>query len=391
MPEHGDPARYLLNVRVAADVLHGVVFAAGAAALLSSGATTLLRDWTTALVGSAPAAAGLMVAFLVAVLFLVWLPVSWWADFAVPRRVGLSRLTPARFASMQARGLALGVPLGALAASALYALIGAAPEWWWLGTAVAMAVLSVLFSWVGPVLLLPVFLRSRPMEPGALRRRLERFIARAGLSIGGIYVAEYSSRTSAVNAFVTGLGNTRRITVSDTMLQAFTPAEVESVVAHEVAHHLNRDTAKGIAAYSALGLVAMGLAEMGGRWLAPPLGLGWPGDPAALPLFALLVGAVFTAASPLLNAMSRVAEYRADADSIRLAQDAESYLSSTRKLIDENLSVEKPPRWMEVLFFDHPAYYRRLRLGEEWRAGRAAGVGRGTKKGATRRRSKGKA
>jgi STE24 endopeptidase len=298
---------------------------------------------------------------------LLTLPLSAWNE-VVQRRYGLSTRNWAGWASDLAKTFALSVVLTLVVLLVLFALIRAMPRWWWIPAATGSALLVVLFSFVYPVVVEPIFNKFTPMQQGELRTSLLALAERDGVAVDDVLVADASRRTSTLNAYVSGFGATRRIVVYDTLVDKVPPEQVEVVVAHELAHTKNRDVLYGTligALGTAAGACALGwlLAHAG---LLRRVGVTDVGDGRAL-AFALAVIAVVTFVSgPLQNLVSRRIEERADVHSLDLTHDPGTFAQMQRSLAVNALS-DLDPNWViYAMFASHDTAPQRIALARTW-------------------------
>ncbi|PBC77245.1 STE24 endopeptidase [Streptomyces sp. TLI_235] len=267
------------------------------------------------------------------------------------------------------RGLGLGLALLLPAALGLYALTDRWPDGWWIPGAVLAALLVTTLSFLHPLLMEPVFNRFDPMPDGPLRDALLGLADRDGLRVRDVLVADASRRTTALNAYVSGLGSTRRIVAYDTLLNTAAPREVELVVAHELGHVKHRDVLTGTllgAAGAAVAVVLVGLAA-GWQPLLDAAGADSAADPRSLPLLAALVALIGSASGPLQAAASRRIEARADRHALELTSDPEQFIAMQRRLAVANVSDVDPPRLLVLLFGTHPSATRRIAAARAWR------------------------
>jgi len=241
------------------------------------------------------------------------------------------------------------------------------PERWWLIAGGAFAVLIVGLTNLAPVLLLPLFYSVKPLDRDVLRTRLLKLAERAGARVLGAYEWGLAAKTKKANAALAGIGGTRRILVSDTMLREYSDEEIEVVLAHEIAHHVHGDIWKGIAFESILVLVGFFLASRMLDWLAHPLGLRGVDDVAGLPLLLLTAGAVSVVMVPLAHAMSRAFERRADRFALDLTRNPAAFISAMRRLGAQNLAEDHPSRVVQWLFYSHPPMRERIAAAEAFR------------------------
>jgi STE24 endopeptidase len=310
---------------------------------------------------------GLLIAFLSSLLAL---PLAIWRE-TVLRRYGLSTQTWRGWTVDVLKGYAVGAVLGSVALLGFYALARTTPDWWWIWAGLGAAALTVLLSFVFPVLVEPIFNKFTAMEPGPLRDQLLRLAARDGVPVKDVLVADASRRTRAVNAYVSGLGPTRRIVVYDTLLERAEPAEVASVVAHELGHTKDGDVVTGtlLGALGAAGAVI--LAYLIGLWGLPLrlAGIDAVTDPRSVALLVALATLAGLVAGPLQNALSRRVEARADAHALALTDDPVTFEAMEARLALVNLADPDPPRLEHLLFATHPATVERMAAARAYARG----------------------
>ena len=210
--------------------------------------------------------------------------------FLLEHRYGLSNETTRQWARDQLKGLALALVFGVAGASVVYWAIRTSPDWWWAIAAAIFTLLMVGLVQLAPVLLLPLFYTFRPLDRPALVERLMNLSTRARTRIAGVYEWVLSAHTKKANAALAGLGRTRRILLSDTLLADYSDDEIEVVLAHELSHHVHHDLWRGVALQTLLLFVGFFLAGRALAGLADPLDLRGLDDPAGLPLLLLVAG-----------------------------------------------------------------------------------------------------
>ncbi|MFC0003360.1 M48 family metallopeptidase [Micromonospora siamensis] len=292
---------------------------------------------------------------------LLTLPFAAWRQ-SVLSRYGLSTHGWGGWAGDLLKSYAVSAVIAAIALLGFYSVTRLAPRWWWAFGAAGAAGLVVLLSFVLPVLVEPVFNRFTPMESGPLRTELTSMAARDGVPVRDVLVADASRRTRAVNAYVSGLGPTRRVVVYDTLLREATPAEVTSVVAHELGHAKDRDVWTG----TLLGALGAATAVVGlyllGSWsaLLRLAGVDSVAEPRAFPLLLALVTVVGLVAGPVQALVSRRVEARADAHALALTGDPVTFEAMQRRLAGVNLADPDPPRWERLWSASHPSTVERM-------------------------------
>ncbi len=335
-------------------------------ALTFTGASALFRTQAVALADAVPSplSAAVSIAIYVTCLILVHeigaLPIAFYGGFWLERRYALSSERLGGWLRDQLKSLAVAVPLAAFAANILYFWIRRAPVAWWVPAGATFAVLIIAITRVAPVLLLPLFYRLKPLDRQTLRERLVALADRAGARVLGVYEWGLGDKTKKANAALAGIGSTRRILVSDTMLAEYSDEEIELVLAHEVGHHVHGDIWKGLALEGALLVCSFWL---GARLLAAaavPLGFGGPPDVAGLPLLLLVIGAVSTLSLPLTRGLSRANERRADRFALTLTNNPDAFVSAMRRMSAQNLAEEHPSALIRLLFYSHPPVRERI-------------------------------
>lgn len=299
------------------------------------------------------------------------LPVAAW-QHRIAVRHQLSRQSWRSWGGDILKAYAVLALVAAAALASFFAVARLLPRGWWLVAAAGAAGLVLLVSFIFPVLVEPLFARFRPMPPGDLRDSLMAMAARDGLSVRQVLVADASRRTRAVNAYVSGLGPTRRIVVFDTLL-AGSPEDVEAVVAHELAHARYRDVVIGTL-LGCLGAAAVvtGL-FLAGQWepLLRAAGVAAVTDPRAVALLVALVTMVGAVAGPVQALVSRRLEARADAHAVALTRDAGRFAGMHARLAATNLADPDPPRWEYLLSASHPSTVERMAAARAQARGRS--------------------
>jgi STE24 endopeptidase len=343
-----------------ASVAWSLVLLAG---LLWTGASAALRDFA----GGGFFAIVFYVGLLLLLNELGSLPLAFYGGFLLERRYGLSHEPLGRWLADQAKSFAIGLLLSSGAAAIIYALIRLSPDRWWLPAGLVFALLIVGLANLAPVLLLPLFYRIKPLDREALRARLLSLAERAGARVLGAYEWGLGEKTRKANAALTGIGGTRRILVSDTMLAEYSDEEIEVVLAHELAHHVHGDIWKGIAFESVLILAGFYLAARALAGLAPVFGLRGVADIAGLPLLVLCAGAVSFVMVPVAHAMSRAFERSADRFALTLTRNPDAFVSAMKRLAAQNLAEEHPSKIVQLLFYSHPPVRERIAAAQTFR------------------------
>jgi STE24 endopeptidase len=297
----------------------------------------------------------------------VGLPLGFYSGFLLERRYGLSNERLVSWIGDQVKALAIGLLLGGGGASLLYWCLRTFPDRWWLVAGVLFALFIVGFANLAPVLLLPLFYSVRPLERATLGARLLALAERAGAKVLGVYEWGLAAKTRKANAALAGIGATRRILVSDTMLREYSEDEIEVVLAHELAHHVHGDIWKGIAFESVLVVAGFFLASRVLDAFAAWAGLRDTADVAGLPMLLLAAGGVSLGMMPVAHAMSRAFERSADRFALDLTRNPSAFISAMKRLGAQNLAEEHPSRVVQWLFHSHPPMRERIAAAEAFR------------------------
>ena len=247
----------------------------------------------------------------------------------------------------------------------VYLLLRAHSDVWWIYASVAFVAFVVVMANLAPVLLLPLFFKFKPVESSDLQNRVNRLARQTGAHVCGIFEWALGEKTRKANAAVVGWGNTRRIIVSDTLLENFSGEEIEVIMAHELCHHMKNHIWYGMALQSAITFGAFYAAHR----LMPPLsqtfGLNGIADVANFPLLTLVMTGLSLLVLPLVNYFSRRLETEADLYALDVTGDALAFVSSMEKLAELNLANKTPNKIIEFIFHSHPSVENRIQLAAD--------------------------
>jgi len=289
------------------------------------------------------------------------MPINYYKNYVLPKRYGLLHQDATGWLKYSLKVPLITLVMGGAIVAMLYWFITSWQDIWWLLAAGLLILVSLVLSVLAPVLLLPLFYKTKPLEDEKLGRRLEKLAEKAKASISDICVVELSSKGTEANAALMGMGATRRIALSDTLLEDYTTEEIEVIVAHELGHHKNKDTMYAFLYQSIVLLASLWLTHIVTGVIAEPLGFGGLADIAALPLLAVVFIVFTSLLIPVSNTFIRRREKAADDFSLRITKNPEAFISMMSKITDQNLDEGKPNRWIERLLYDHPSYENRVR------------------------------
>jgi len=292
--------------------------------------------------------------------------------FSLERSFKLSNQKFGAWAWDEVKGFLVGLVLGSIVVELLYLTIRQWPQHWWLLAWALFMGLFVLLAQLAPVVLFPIFYKFEPLENEELRRRLVMLSEHAGTRVRGVYRWKLSEKSKKANAALTGLGNTRRIILADTLLDNYTPEEIEAVLAHELGHHVHRHIFKSILVQAGITLFGFWAANWTLHYAVDRHFFEELSDFANLPLLALVSVVLSFLLMPALNAYSRFNERQADRYAFESTASVEPFISSMNKLAEQNLAERTPSKWVEWFFHSHPSISRRLAAAEQW--GRTQGA-----------------
>ncbi len=295
---------------------------------------------------------------------LASLPLGYFSGYVVEHRYGLSNQTRLSWAIDQVKGLLLALPFSAILANVMLEIIERSPKRWWaISTALALP-FTVLLSQLAPVLIMPIFNKFEPLKDRQLADRLTKLAADSGVNVASVMQMDMSRQTKKANAFFAGLGGTKRIVLADTLLENFTPDEIEVVVAHEIAHQAHRDiwrfVALGTVFTAALSWAVDALSTRILRQYGDLIKVPAKSHVTALPLLSWLLSIIALALMPLQNAYSRYIERRADTFALKLTGSPNAFAGAMRRLGDLNLADPDPSAFVKYTMYSHPPVHERI-------------------------------
>jgi STE24 endopeptidase len=331
------------------------------ALLLVTGWTTRLRDVALKTAGDHYSLSLFVYVLMLAVLAKIIGAGLEYYGFRLEHKHNLSNQKLGSWLLDELKGWTVGLVLGTIVAELIYWLIRTSPQNWWIYAWLAFIVLFVLFAQIAPVVLFPLFYRFIPLENEELKSRLVRLSEAAGTRVRGVYEWKLSEKSKKANAALTGLGNTRRIILSDTLLQNYSEDEIEAVLAHELGHHVHKHIFKSIALQVVITLVGFWSASQVLSYAVKNLGMFSDlHDFANLPLLALVSSVLSLLLLPAMNAFSRHNEREADQYCWKAVPSVNPFITAMDKLSEQNLSERNPSRIVEVLFHSHPPVTKRI-------------------------------
>jgi STE24 endopeptidase len=332
-------------------------------ALVPGGIAPRVRDLAS-FISQSTASSALTVAVFTVLLFagfeLLALPLRFYQGFVIERRYGLSAVPLRVWIADHVKSAGIGLAFALAAAEIVHVTMMRWPRGWWAASSLIFVLAAIILARIAPIVLLPIFYRFKALDRASLRARLELLSARAGVPVLGVYEWGLGEKTRRANAALVGTGRSRRILLSDTLLEHYSDDEIEVILAHELGHHAHRDIRNGLALEALLIVVSFAAAALTLHLAWPALGLTGAADAAGLALILMVVGTLSLVATPFLNALSRRNEHRADRFALTLTARPEAFVSAMRRLAAQNLAEERPSTTTLWLFHTHPPFEQRI-------------------------------
>ena len=339
------------------DTAAGLAFLA---AYQASGASAMTARWVVAWAASEWLQVFGYLAIFGVCCYLVFFPLQFYRGFLLEHRFGLSRLTLKGWVIRELKHVAVGAVLGVLLLEGLYALLRYAPGHWTWWAAAGWVGVSIVLARIFPTILLPIFYKTAPLRDEGLVARLLTLCRRVGLRALGVFRVELGVETRKANAALAGLGKSRRVLLSDTLLEHFTGEEIETVLAHELGHQRYRHITKLLCLTAGGALIAFTLVDRTAAWWMVRSGVVSLADVAGFPMLILSLSLIGLAGLPIQSGISRRFERQADRFAVTATRLPQAFASALEKLGALNLADPHPPRWVEWLLYDHPPIAKRI-------------------------------
>jgi STE24 endopeptidase len=357
-------------------ILWGALVAiAGELIQLNFGLARRWRDWAERIAPRWLAPALFAVPYIVAGSLIV-LPWTIYTGFIRERQYDLMNQSFGDWLIDQGKNLGVGIVISAILFTIVLAVIRKSPKRWWLWGALTMTAFSAFASMIVPVFINPLFNTYSEMKPGPVRDRIVAMAKANNVPAEHIYVFDASKQSKKISANVSGLGPTIRISLNDNLLNRTTPAETAAVMGHELGHYVLGHIWKSIIAFTAIFLIVFYIAYLAVPALIRRYGAKWGvrdvADPAAIPVFFMVVAVIGVLLTPVTNTLIRTNESEADAFGLNTAREPDGF-AKTALALSEYRKIEPGPI-EEFLFFDHPSGKTRIRMAMDWKAAHLAEV-----------------
>lgn len=294
-------------------------------------------------------------------------PLAFYSGYVHEHKWNFSNQTVKSWLWEQTKSFFVGLVIFLLLLGLLLWIMAAASQWWWILAAGAMALVSVVMATLFPVVLAPIFNKYTPIEDEELTGALERILFEGGLKSSGFFKEDMSRQTKKEDAFLAGLGKTRRVVLGDNLLANMNNREIVSIIAHEVGHYRYRHIWKNILIGTGQQAVVFFILHVSLKALFPRFLTTNRWNLALIPVFAILLGVLsWLLFGPLNNALSRIFERQADRYALQSTHDKRPFMTALAGLADRNLSNAYPEWWVKFLYYSHPPVGERLEMAEKF-------------------------
>ena len=299
---------------------------------------------------------------------LIGLPLGYYSSFIHEHKWGFSNYTNKTWILDQLKSFTVSFILLPIMLGIFFWVLWKFPNIWWLVAATVTTLISIIFVTLFPVVILPIFNKYDPIEYEKLTSQLSEILLKAGLNPSGFFRQDMSRQTKKENAFLAGMGNTRRVVIADNLLEHMSLSEIKSVIAHEVGHYRFSHLPKNIAISTAQQLVIFYLLNIIMKILYPEFLTSNTNNLSLFPMFSLIMGLLSSLLfGPLNNMISRYFERQADRTSLDLYPNKDAFQKAMAGLANRNLSNAYPEWWVKLLYYSHPPIGERLSFAENYK------------------------
>jgi len=323
--------------------------------------TRPLAEWVKETVGGDFLQVGLYTALFLLLYQLIIFPLDYYTGFVLEHQFGLSTQAPPDWLRTKVKQSAVSLVFLVLMLEFVYWVIRRAPTHWWVYAGLGWIAVTVLLTRLFPVVILPLFYRTEPLEEPELMERLSARAEEAKLAISGVHTFDLSRDTKKANAALVGWGSTRRVLLGDTVIEQFTAAEVEAIFTHELGHHVKLHLWKEVMLGGVTAVLGFALCQAVMDAVAPKLDFQ-VSDIASLPLLVLVLMGFALLLLPLQNGYSRRLERESDIYAARRTSEPRALLTAFAKLARLNLTHRRPHWLIELIFYSHPSIEKRMAL-----------------------------
>lgn len=336
-------------------------------AVFFSGASLLIKSIASEVSITPIILNGIYLVVFFAVFWIIHLPLHFYEGYIWEHRFKLSNQSIGGWFLDQWKQCFVGLVLGIILAEGVYLLIDAFPRNWWIFAGFFWLLMTFVIARVTPSLIVPLFFKYKPVGDEALKAGIRQLFDKCRVSLKDIYAVDFSSKTNKANAFFCGIGNNRRVVLSDTLISGFTAPEIETVVAHEIGHYKNYDIFRFLMVQTAFAFTGFYLIHTILQNTARQFGLSGIDDIEFFPM--ILLGFIYFSLvlTPLVNSYSRRREREADRFALEMVRQKEPFISVMRKLGVMNLAEMQPDKLTEIFLYDHPPLAQRIAFAENYK------------------------
>jgi len=292
---------------------------------------------------------------------ILFAPVNYYTEFYLEHKYNLSNQTFLKYIIEHLKGLLVSIVIGVPILIFFFYVLNEFGSLWWLPLAVGLFIISVVLGRIAPVLILPIFYKITPIDNDELKSRIEKLAKGAGIKVQNVYKFDMSKNTKKANAAFTGLGKSKRILLGDTLLENYTQDEIETVIAHEMGHYKKKHIIKNIIIGTVTSFLTLFLIAFLYENTIGLFGFDSITEIAALPFLSLWGAVIGLIQSPFNNILSRKFEYEADEYAVTATSKPGPYISTLKKLTEQNLADKDPHPFVEWFFYSHPSIKNRIR------------------------------
>ena len=299
---------------------------------------------------------------------MVGLPIGYYSSYIHEHKWEFSNYTNKTWFIDQLKSFTIGLILLPILLGLFFWVLWRFPETWWLVAATVTTLVSIVFVTLFPVVILPIFNKYDPIEDEKLTDQLSEILHKAGLNPSGFFRQDMSRQTKKENAFLAGMGKTRRVVIADNLLEHMSLSEIKSVIAHEVGHYRYSHLPKNIVIGTIQQLIIFYLLNIIMKILYPEFLTSNTNNLSLFPMFSLIMSLLSSLLfGPINNMISRYFERQADITSLELYPNKESFQKAMAGLANRNLSNAYPEWWVKLLYYSHPPIGERLSFAENYK------------------------
>lgn len=308
------------------------------------------------------------------VISLAGLPIDYYGSFIIEHAFGLSNQTHAQWLAEQAKSAAVSLCIGIPVAFVFFYFLRITGTQWWIYFSAFVFVCAIVLAQLAPLIIFPLFYTFTPLEEGKVTEKIMLLMQQHNIRIKGIFSFNMSKDTKKANAGFAGMGRTKRIILSDTLLEKFTADETLIIFAHELGHYIKKHILKNIAVSGIVIFTSFYVCSTLYSWTIHRYGFLLPQDVAAIPILLFYLSAFSFIIMPLSNMLSRYFERQADRYAITVTRKPKAFISAMERLAKLNLSDKNPHPIVEFLFFSHPSLSKRIEAAKKFQTRKAASV-----------------